>query len=39
MAIDLSKQQKIVVDPKKIQKNNFTETLDKAEGATIFFNT
>ena len=36
-AIDLSKQQKLDVDPKAIQEINFTGNLDKAEGATMFF--
>ena len=37
IAIDLSKQQATDADPKAIQQSNFTEKLDKAEGATTFF--
>ena len=36
-AIDLNKQQKLNVDPKAIQQNNFTRSLDRAESATMFF--
>ena len=35
IAIDLSKQQKLDADPKRIQQINFTENLEK--NATIFF--
>ena len=37
IAIDLSKQQKLDADPKVIQQINFTENLDRTEGATMFF--
>ena len=37
MAIDLSKQRALNADPKTIQQINFTENLDWAEGATMFF--
>ena len=37
IAIDLSKQQALDVDPKAIQKINFTRNLDWAEGATMFY--
>ena len=36
IAIDLSKQQVLDADPKAIQQINFTENLDRAEGATMF---
>ena len=36
-AIDLSKQQALDADPKAIQQINFTENLDRAEGAKMFF--
>ena len=38
IAIDLNKQQELDVDPKAIQQINFTENLDRAEHATMFFN-
>ena len=37
IAIDLSKQQALNTDPKAIQQINFTGSLDRAEGATMFF--
>ena len=37
IAIDLGKQQALDADPKAIQKINFTGTLDRGEGATMFF--
>ena len=37
IAIDLSKQQGIDVDPKAKQQINFTGNLDWAAGATMFF--
>ena len=37
IAIHLSKQQKLDADPKAIQKINFNENLDRAEGSTMFF--
>ena len=37
VAIDLSKQKALDVDPKVIQQINFTENLNWREGATIFF--
>ena len=36
IAIDLSKQQELDADPRKIQQINFTANLDRA-GKTIFF--
>ena len=37
IAIDLSKQQKLGADRKAIQQVNFTGSLRRAEGATMFF--
>ena len=37
IALDLSKQEKLVSDPKAIQQINFTENLDRAEGTTMSF--
>ena len=37
IAIDLSKQQKLDANPKAMQKINCTESLSRAEDATIFF--
>ena len=37
IAIDLSKQQVLDTDPRKIQQINFTANLDRTEDATIFF--
>ena len=37
IAIDLSKQQKLDVDPKAKQQINFTGNLSRLEGATMFF--
>ena len=37
VAIDLSKQQALDVDPWEIQQNNFTQILDRAGNTTIFF--
>ena len=37
IAIDLSKQQKLDADPKAILQINFTENLERAQGATMFF--
>ena len=36
-AIDLSKQQKLDVDSKARQQVNFTENIDRGEGAPMFF--
>ena len=36
IAIDLSKQQELDVDPRAIQQINFTANLERAEGATMF---
>ena len=38
IAIGLSKQQVLHVDPKAIQQINFTANLDRAGSTTIFFN-
>ena len=37
IAIDLSKQQKLDADSKARQQINFTENIDRAEGASMFF--
>ena len=37
IAIDLSKQLKLDVDPKAIKQINFAENLDRAKGSTMFF--
>ena len=37
IAIDLSKQQALDVDPKAMQKTNFTGNTDQAENTSIFF--
>ena len=37
IAIDLSKQQALDVDPRAIQQINFTANLDRAGNKTIFF--
>ena len=37
IAIDLSKQQKLDVDPKAIKQINFAENLDRAKGSAMFF--
>ena len=37
IAIDLSKQQTLDADPRKIQQINFTANLDRAGNKTIFF--
>ena len=37
IAIELSKQQTLDVDPKAIQSIDFTANLDRAEGSTMFF--
>ena len=37
IAIDLSKQQALDVDPRAIQQINFTANLDRAGNTTIFF--
>ena len=37
IAIDLSKQQALDVDPKAIQQINFTANLDRAGNTAIFF--
>ena len=37
IAIDLSKQQALDPDPKKIQQINFTANLDRDGDATMFF--
>ena len=38
ITIDLSKEQKLNLDPKAIQEINFTENLDRGEGTSMFFN-
>ena len=38
IAIDLCKQQALDADPKAIQQISFTGNLDRAAGATMFFN-
>ena len=35
--IDLSKEKALDADPRAIQQINFTENLDRNEGATLFF--
>ena len=37
IAIDLSKQQALDIDPNAIQQINFTGNLDRAAGATMVF--
>ena len=37
IAVDLSKQQALDVDPKAIQQINFTANLDRAENTRIYF--
>ena len=37
IAIDLSKQQELDADPRKIQQINFTANLDRAGNTTFFF--
>ena len=37
IAIDLSKQQVLVADPRAIQQINFTANLDRAGNTTMFF--
>ena len=37
IAVDLSKQQALDADPRKIQQINFTANLDRAGNTTIFF--
>ena len=37
IAIDLSKQQVLDADPRKIQQINFTANLDRAGNTTMFF--
>ena len=37
IAIDLSRQNELDVDPRAIQQINFTTNLDRAENTTIFF--
>ena len=37
IAIDLSKQQPLDVDPRAIQQINFTANLDRAGNTTMFF--
>ena len=37
IAIDLSKEKALDDDPKSIQQINFTQNLEQAGGATIFF--
>ena len=37
IAIDLSKQQALDVDPKAIQQINFTRNLDRYKNAAMFF--
>ena len=38
ITIDVSKQQAIDADPKAIQQINSTGNLNRAEGATMYFN-
>ena len=37
IATDLSKQQELDLDPRAIQQINFTENLDRNDGATMLF--
>ena len=37
IAVDLSKQQALVADPKAIQQINFTANLDRAGNTRIYF--
>ena len=37
VAIDLSEQQALNADPKRMQQINFTGNLDQAENTTMFF--
>ena len=37
IAVDLSKQQELDADPRKIQEINFTANLDRDRNTTIFF--
>ena len=37
IAVDLSKQQALDEDPRKIQQINFTANLDRAGNTTVFF--
>ena len=37
IAVDLSKQQELDADPRKIQEINFTANLDRDGNTTIFF--
>ena len=37
IAVDLSKQQALDVDPKTIQQINFTANLDRAENTRLYF--
>ena len=37
IAIDLSRQQALDPDPRKIQQINLTANLDRAEGARVYF--
>ena len=37
IAIDLSKQQELEADPRKIEQINFTANLDRDRNTTIFF--
>ena len=37
IAIDLSKQRALDVDPRAIQQINFTANVDRAENTTMFF--
>ena len=37
IAVDLSKQQRLIADPKAIQQINFTANLDRAENTRFYF--
>ena len=37
IAVDLSKQQTLIADPKAIQQINFTANLDRAENTRFYF--
>ena len=37
MAVDLSKQQALDADPRKIQQINFTANLDRAGNTRVYF--
>ena len=37
IAVDLSKQQRLIADPKAVQQINFTANLDRAENTRFYF--